>query len=120
MLRFVACLKKRDDVSLYDFQRFWSLKTTSDLFDELVAAFAVSDMRIKPALQLEAQNELQQKLQGETDAFDCLVEIIWDDPSELARLYESREGEVLIDSFDRVVHDVVDRKGSTGFFTDYP
>ena len=119
MIRFIACLKQRDDVNDLQFRQFFEQAPDDTTFKNLLTLFQVDEHRISLTLKVEAQQELRERMAGEQEPFDAILELIWYLPRDLLALAQSSQGEELIQQLDTFIHQVADHKRSVGFFTPY-
>lgn len=118
MIRLMHCMKKKDGVSTEDFRRFWNGAEFNELIDKMVGHALTVEVKKHLTLDI-ALNEALREQRDAKDAFDGILEIIWQSGSDLAALTGNEEFQNLVDEMQRVQQDYIDFHESRRFFTEY-
>ena len=118
MIRFINCIKKRDDISQQEFRDWWN----SEEFDALRERVATISGAIKSTktytLQVEANFIIQQdRKTGEI--FDGVFEYFWNDAASLMDTYNTEDAQLARNQMTEFLSQFVDLSNSAGFFTEY-
>ena len=117
MIRFVNCIRKHENMSDESFRQYWNTDLFSDLLFQ-VARFSGADRYSKSlSLKVEANNRLLND-RGGSEPFDGIIEIWWESPPDLLSLYDSDEGQTLLNEILEYEGQFVDFVRSTTFFTE--
>ena len=118
MIRLIHCMKRREDVSIEAFRKFWNSAELNELIDR-ATRYALT-VEVKKNLTLDI--ELNQRLQAERNAkpaFDGILEIVWQSGSDLSALIDDPDFERLNQEMQAVQQPFVDFNESRRFFTEY-
>ncbi|MEJ2575485.1 MAG: hypothetical protein P8106_02065 [Gammaproteobacteria bacterium] len=117
MIRFVHCVRRREDVSLEDFRLFWKGQELNRLLEEL--ALNTGAVRWSTSLTLNIEANLQLMAERDsTEPFDAMVEIWWERARGLYELMQQPEFEELRAAIETCQQPYVDFRRSRRFFTD--
>jgi len=115
----MICYKKLIEVSDYDFRNTLNNASTHQLIKELANTFKMTEYRLQMAMHIEAQTILRERMKGEKQPYDAVLELIWKNPEGLMDIYETEDAQKIMDNMNNRFHTVIDRETSIGFFTDY-
>ena len=117
MIKLMRCLKRRDDISVEDFRRFWSDHEYRMMLEKLAElSEAISHTR-SLTLQIDINKELAD-LHGTLEPYDGVIEICWKNAQTLTVLRESANGLQAADDLLAFEDQFIDRSGSRYFFTE--
>jgi hypothetical protein len=117
MIRFISCIKRRDDISLEEFRRHWESGTFGEIQGRMAAALGASRYARSVTLVVEA-NRLILEERGLAEPFDGIIEYWWDSARDVMRLAESPEGQSARNAMLEFQRQFVDFTQSRAFFTD--
>ena len=117
MIRFVNCIRKHEKMTDEIFRQYWNSELFSDLVFQ-VARYSGADRYAKSlSLKIEANNRLLND-RGGLKPFDGTIELWWESPPDLLSLYDSEEGQALINEILNYEQQFVDFTRSSTFFTE--
>jgi hypothetical protein len=117
MVRFINCVRKKDDVSMNEFRERWSSPEFAALTDRMVALTGAKDFRKNLTLQVEANVWVMEE-RGSGLPYDGVMEYWWENAVALVAVLNTPEGQALIDEMKSFQSGFVDPAGSTAFFTE--
>jgi len=119
MIRFINCVRRRQDISLQEFRRYWNSPEIETLYERLNAI--VQPLRFSRNLTLQVgANELIREERGSGEPFDGTIEFWWHDASDLLRKYDSDEARRIRENMLDLQERFIDMGGCRAFFTEYP
>ena len=105
MIRFVHCVKARDDISENDFRAAFTSEKMHQNAKRIVGYTDAVSYRISLTLKLDINVGLQEERSG-MEPFDGMIEVWWEDGGKLATLKDSPEG---IEGEISLINDELDR-----------
>lgn len=118
MIRLVHCVKRRPELSVAEFRRYWN----SGEFDALLAKLRElsAARRLQKSLTLLVDINLQLMQERKTEEpFDALLEVWWDNARELEMRIESTQMQDLLAQMEAYQRQFIDFAHSRRFFTDW-
>ncbi len=117
MIRFINCIKKRDDISLEKFRDYWNSPEFEELLQRVIDITRAQHFTKNLTLDVEA-NVMIQEERGGGEPFDGIIEYWWEKGSELMDLYNTEQAkQVRQEMLDYQVQ-FIDLKASSAFFTE--
>lgn len=118
MIRFVHCVKRRDEVSELEFRRFWNGAEYLALIEEMRAILKPVRLQRSLVLSVHANEELMRERQG-AEPFDAMLELWFDNAREFVHLRESPGYPAFNDRMEKLLEGFVDFSRSARFFTEW-
>jgi len=119
MIRFINCVRRRQDVSIEDFRRHWNSPEIEKLYEQLIAVVQPLKFSRNLTLQISA-NELIREERGSGEPFDGTIEFWWPDAGDLLKKYDSAEAVKIRENMLDYQERFIDMGGCRAFFTEYP
>jgi hypothetical protein len=117
MIRFISCIKRRDDVSIEEFRHFWNSLAFDELQERVSRVLGANRFQHSLTLAVEA-NDLIMDERGLAEPFDGLIEYWWEQARDVLRLAESPEGRSALQDMREYQAQFVDFAHSHAFFTE--
>lgn len=117
MIRYIKCIRKKSDISDEEFRAFWNAPEYEDLNQQLVTLTKPVRYSRNLALKVEATQRLIADREF-IDPFDAVIELWWEDASQLMVLYETPEAQQLRQTIVDYENQLIDKSRSTVFFTE--
>ena len=117
MIRHIKCIRKKSDISDEEFRVFWNAPEYEDLNQKLVTLTKPVRYSRNLALKVEATQRLIAD-RGFIDPFDAVIELWWEDASQLMVLYDTPEAQQLRKKIVDYENQFIDISRSTAFFTE--
>ncbi len=117
MIRFINCIKKRDDISIENFRNYWQSQEFEDLLHRVIDITKAQHFTKNLTLDVEA-NVMIQAERGGGEPFDGIIEYWWDKGSELMDLYATDEAKKVRKEMMDYQHQFIDLAASSAFFTE--
>ena len=118
MIRLIHCMKKKDDISIDEFRRFWHSAAFNELIDRLVGHALTVEVKKNLTLEIEL-NRLLREERDAKPAFDGILEIVWQSGSDVAALGDNEEFRSLLREMQTIQQAHIDFRESRRFFTEY-
>jgi hypothetical protein len=118
MIRFVHCVKRRPEISDFEFRRFWSSQELEALINQLFALLKPVRARRTLVLAVEANQELMREREG-AEPYDGLLEIWFDNSRDFEQIRASAEYQRLMREIQEFQAQFVDFTHSARFFTEW-
>jgi hypothetical protein len=117
LIRHIKCIRKKSDISDEEFRVFWNAPEYEDLNQKLVTLTKPLRYSRNLALKVEATQRLIAD-RGFIDPFDAVIELWWEDASQLMVLYDTPEAQQLRKKIVDHENQFIDKSRSTAFFTE--
>ena len=117
MIRHIKCIRKNPDLSDEEFRAFWNAPEYEDLNQQLITLTKPVRYSRNLALKVEATQRLIAD-RGFIDPFDAVIELWWEDASQLMVLYDTPEAQQLRKKIADYENQLIDISRSTAFFTE--
>jgi hypothetical protein len=118
MIRYINCVRRRQDISVEEFRRYWNSPEFEALFRRVCEI--VQPLRFAKNLTLQvAANAKIQDERGLGDPFDATVEMWWQNAGELLDKFESPEALDIRQEMLDYQEQFIDIQGCRAFFSDY-
>jgi hypothetical protein len=118
MIRLIHCMKRKEDVSLEDFRKFWDSPELLGLLDAMLDKVFVADIKRNLTLDVET-NKMLQAERGSKNAFDGVVEILWQSGADIAAIEQDDEFNELYAQMEELQGKFIDFEESRRFITEY-
>ncbi len=118
MIRFINCVRRRRDIPVEEFRRYWNSPEFVALYDRLVAVLAPHRCARNLTLQVNA-NELVREERGSGEPFDGTIEFWWSDAKQLLQKYDSPAAMKIREEMLAYQEQFIDMGGCRAFFTEY-
>lgn len=118
MIRLVHCVKRRPELSVAEFRRFWNSSEFDALLAKLQETSAARRLQKSLTLLIDVNLQLMQERKTE-EPFDALLEFCWDNARELETRIESRQMQDLLAEMEAYQRQFIDFSHSRRFFTDW-
>lgn len=117
MIRHIKCLRKNPELSDEEFRAFWHAPEFEDLNRQVVKLGKAVRFSRNLTLKVEATQRVIDD-RGFIDPFDAIIEMWWDDASQLMELYDTPEAQELRRKIADYENRFIDKFRSTAFFTE--
>ncbi len=117
MIRFINCIKKRDDISIEDFRIYWHSQEFENLLQRVIDITKANHFAKNLTLDVDA-NVMIQEDRGGGEPFDGIIEYWWDKGSELMNLYNTDEAKQVRQQMIEYQRQFIDLAASSAFFTE--
>ena len=117
MIRYIHCLRKRQDISDEEFRRFWKDKRFDDLIRRVVKLSGADRHAKNLGLRVAATMRIIHD-RGESEPYDGVLEYWWRDARDLMAIYESPAAQALLREILAYEKQFIDIHNSTGFFAE--
>lgn len=118
MIRFIHCVKKRDDVSIEDFRKFWDSPEFNNLTDRMLDLTLTADIKKNLTLDIDINTSLQLERHAK-QPFDGVFEIIWQSGQDMSALESNPDFNELYAEMEDLQSQFVDFHESRRFITEY-
>lgn len=117
MIRLINCVKRRPDITVEQFRKYWNSNEFEILIKQVVAVSGAKRYRKSATLIVEANVLLQQR-RGTGEPFDGVLEYWWDRAAHLDALLESPETGGLMQQMLDYQKQFIDMPHTSAFFTE--
>lgn len=117
MIRFINCIRKRDDISEQEFRAFWN----SEKFDSLRNQVVDISGGIKSSKSLTLKigaTVIVRKDRGTGEPFDGTFEYFWNDAASLMDIYDTGDAMAVMREMNAYLEQFIDMSNSIAFFTE--
>lgn len=118
MIRFINCVRRRKDISVEEFRRYWNSPEFEYLFERLFIIVQPRRFAKNLTLQVSANEQIRQE-RGSGEPFDGTFEYWWHDASEWLEKYDSPEAHPVRKEMLAYQQQFIDIPNSRAFFTEY-
>lgn len=118
MIRFIHCIKRKDGISTEEFRRFWNSPEFNDLTERLLSHVLAVGVKKNLTLDIDINKALQAE-RGAKQAFDGVMEVVWQSGGDVTALLNSKEFQELTEEMEAFQSRFVDFQESRRFFTEY-
>lgn len=118
MIRFIHLIKRKDDVTVEDFRKFWDGPDLNAMLDKAMNYTLTASYKKNLTLDIPINTQLQFERYSK-QPFDAILEIILQSGQELEALEGNEEfNQMMSEMFDLQSH-FIDFHESRRFFTEY-
>ncbi len=118
MIRFVHCVRRRPNLTIDEFRRFWNSHEFGELLEELRRLTGASRVQRSSTLVIDMNVELMQE-RGSAEPFDALLEVWLENARSLDKRLESPELSRLLNELETYQSQFIDFTASRRFFTEW-
>jgi len=118
MIRFINCVRRREDISVDEFRRYWNSPEFEQLFERLFKIVQPRGFAKNLTLQVSANERIQQE-RGSGEPFDGTLEFWWDNAAELLEKYDSPQAQEIRQEMLDYQKQFIDIQRCHAFFTEY-
>ena len=119
MIRFVHCVKRRPDISVEDFRRYWSSQKFTDMLTELGTITGAVRVRKNLTLLIDMNLELMRQ-RGSDEPYDGILEAWWDNARVFGDDHPNAEKmESFLQEMEVYQQQFIDFSQSRRFFTEW-
>ncbi len=118
MIRFINCIRRREDLSIDEFRNYWHNREFEDLLQRVIDITKPTRVARNLTLDVDA-NVMIQEDRGGGEPFDGVIEYWWDRGSELIELYNSEEARLVRQQMIEYQRQFIDLNASSAFFTEF-
>ena len=118
MIRHIKCIRKKPELSDQEFRAFWNAPEYEDLNQQVATLAQAERYSRNLTLKVEATHRVIDD-RGFVDPFDAVIEFLWEDASQLMKLYDAPEAQELREKIADYESQFIDRSRSTAFFTEF-
>jgi hypothetical protein len=111
-------MKRKDDISIEEFRRFWNSAELNDLIDRMISHALTAGVKKNLTLDIDVNKALQAE-RGAKQPFDGVFEVLWQSGGDLPTLLANPEFQQLTQEMEEVQRRFVDFHESRRFFTEY-
>ena len=118
MIRYINCVRKREDISQDEFRRYWNSPEFQQLFEKMFLVVKPKGFAKNLTLQVSANEDLRQ-YRGSAEPFDATIEYWWDNASELMENWDTPQA---IDFYNQMLEfqkQFIDIEKCHAFFSEY-
>lgn len=119
MLKYIYTIRKRKDISDYEFRQNWQDETFRELFRKAVSILGGAQLTMSLVLDIEYNRRMNEVRDCEVEPFDALVEYLFPNAASLNERSQSEEFQRVFNELERYQESFVDFKRSSRFFVDY-
>ena len=116
MIRHIKCIRKKPDLSDQEFRAFWNAADFEDLNQQVATLAKAVGYSRNLTLKVEATQRVIDDREF-VDPFDGVIEFLWEDASQLMKLYDTPEAQR--EKIADYENQFIDRSRSTAFFTEF-
>jgi len=117
LIRFINCIKRRDDISQQEFRNYWNSEEFEELRYKVVAISGAKKSSKSLTLQVEA-NVLLMQDRGTAEPYDGTFEYFWDNAASLMDVYDTGDAIAAMREMNGYLEQFVDMSKSSAFFTE--
>jgi hypothetical protein len=118
MIRLIHCIKRKEDVSVEDFRKFWDSSDYLALMDAMLDKVFVADIKRNLTLDVET-NKMLQAERASKQPFDGIVEILWQSGADMAAIEQDEQFNELYARMEELQSQFIDFDESRRFITEY-
>lgn len=118
MIRFINCVRRRRDISIEEFRRYWNSPEFEYLFERLFIIVQPRRFAKNLTLQVSANEQIRQE-RGSGEPFDGTLEYWWHDARELLEKYDSPDAQLIRKEMLEYQQQFIDIPNCRAFFTEY-
>ncbi|WP_455206959.1 hypothetical protein [Kaarinaea lacus] len=118
MIRFINCVRRRKDISIEEFRRYWNSPEFDYLFEKLFVIVEPRRFAKNLTLQVSANEQIRQE-RGSGEPFDGTLEYWWHDARELLEKYDSPQAQKVRQEMLEYQQQFIDLVNCRAFFTEY-
>jgi hypothetical protein len=118
MIRFINCVRRRKDISVEEFRRYWNSPEFEYQFERLFIIVQPRKFAKNLTLQVSANEQIRQE-RGSGEPFDGTLEYWWHDARELLEKYDAPEAQEIRKEMFEYQKQFIDHSGCRAFFTEY-
>jgi hypothetical protein len=117
VIKLLRCLKRRSDISIEEFRRFWNDPEYAALLNNLSEMSAAISHTRSLTLQIDINQELAD-LHGTLEPYDGVVETCWKNAQTVLAMRNTDKGVQAVDDALAFEDQFIDREASRYFFTE--
>jgi hypothetical protein len=117
MIRFINCVRKKEDISHQEFRTYWDDPKFRALIEKLISQVKSKRFEKKLTLQVEMNLRVMEE-RGSRAPYDGTIEWWWDNAAELSSILENEETKTLFQEMKLFQSEFIDLKRSSAFFTE--
>ena len=118
MIRFINCVRRREDISVDEFRRYWDSPEFEQLFQRLFMIVQPRGFAKNLTLQFSANEQIRQE-RGSGEPFDGTIEFWWENAAELLEKYDAPEAQVIRREMLEYQQQFIDIPNCRAFFTEH-
>ena len=118
MIRFINCVRRRQDLSGEEFRRYWNGEEFRGLFERVVALVQPRRYALNLTLQVSLSEQLREE-RGTGEPFDGTIELWWNNAAEFIEKFESTAAITLRREMLDFQKQFMDLPNCMVFFTEY-
>ena len=118
MIRFINCVRRREDISADDFRRYWNSPEFEQLFQRFFMIVQPQGFAKNLTLQVSANEQIRQE-RGSSEPFDGTIEFWWDNAADLLEKYDAPEAQEIRKEMLGFQQQFIDIQRCHAFFTEY-
>ncbi|MCP4878675.1 MAG: hypothetical protein GY896_24750 [Gammaproteobacteria bacterium] len=118
MIRYINCVRRRQDISVEAFRRHWNSPEFEALLERAIDIMKAERFAKNLALEVSATRVVRDD-RGTGEPFDGTLEFWWRDAHDLMEKYESPEAQKIREEMQDYQERFVDIGGCRAFFTEY-
>ena len=116
MIRYIYCIRKKQDISPEEFRTYWNSTEYKELLKRVASYYQAVRYSQNLALKVEMGEMLISK-NGLSEPYDATIELFWENANNLTALYDNEEAQVLAKQLQGFQSEFIDASHSTVFFT---
>ena len=118
MIRYINCVRKREDISQDEFRRYWNSLEFQQLFEQLFLIVKPKGFAKNLTLQVSANEQIREH-RGSSEPFDATIEYWWDNAAELMENWDTPEAYDFYNQMLEFQKQFIDIENCHAFFTEY-
>jgi hypothetical protein len=117
MVRFINCVRRREDVSPAEFRKFWQDDQFTELVERTAAIYKAEKWSKNLTLVIEANARILE-LRDSNPPYDGVIEYYWKTGRDIMNIFDSEEAIALNKEMTEFQSQFVNFNNSTLFFTE--
>ena len=119
MIRYIFCMKRKENISHADFRRQWHSAECDQIFERMKSFYGDIQISRSNTLQIDV-NDWIQNLRNTQDPFDGIMEYSFKSGTDFIGKAKSPEAIALLAEMTEFLAGFVDFSKSSSFFTEMP
>lgn len=118
MIRLIHCARRRPDISIEEFRRFWNGSEFSQLLEQLLQITGASRVEKSLTLLIGLNQQLMEERSAE-QPFDGIIEIWWAQAKGFQEMLDAPQTQRTLEQMTTFQQQFIDFPRSLRFFTEW-
>jgi hypothetical protein len=118
MIRLIHCVRRRPDISIEAFRRFWNRPEFSQLLEQVVRITRASRAQKNVTLLIDLNDQLMNE-RGAEEPFDGIIEVWWEQAKGFQEMLDAPETRQALEQMTDFQQQFIDFSRSYRFFTEW-